>query len=105
MYSRSAFGRLMDFVLRKFGARTVAGSSSRGGMSALKGLIRCCRDGCNASMTVDGPRGPRLEVKPGVIQLARLSGGLIVPVGVACSKDISLRGFGIGRFFRGPSPG
>ncbi|MES1944542.1 lipoprotein [Salinisphaera sp. PC39] len=86
MTSRSADGRRMDFVIRKLGARTVTGSSSHGGVQALKGLVRHCRSGCNASMAVDGPRGPRHVVKPGVIHLAQLSGGVIVPVGVACSK-------------------
>ncbi|WP_423246900.1 DUF374 domain-containing protein [Spectribacter hydrogenoxidans] len=61
------------------------GSSSRGGARGLKGLIRLCRGGHNVSIAVDGPRGPRHQVKPGVFPIARLSGGVIVPVGIACS--------------------
>lgn len=86
MTSRSADGRLMDFVIRRLGGVTARGSSSSGGMGALKGLVRLCRHGRNASVAVDGPRGPRHRVKPGVFQLARLTDGVIVPVGVAASR-------------------
>lgn len=88
MTSTSQDGRLMERVVRRLGGRTCSGSSTRGGMSALKGLVRLCRSGHNASMAVDGPRGPLHEVKPGVFQLARLAGGAIVPVGVASDSAL-----------------
>ena len=83
MTSTSRDGQVMDRVLRLLGGTSCRGSSSRGGMGALKGLVRLCRNGHNASLAVDGPRGPLHEVKPGVFQLARLAGGVVVPVGVA----------------------
>lgn len=86
MTSTSADGQIMDSVIRRLGGVTARGSSSRGGMGALKGLVRLCREGRNASVAVDGPRGPLHQVKPGVLQIARLAGGVIVPVGQAASK-------------------
>lgn len=85
MTSTSRDGQLMDFVVRGLGGVTARGSSSRGAVGALKGLVRLCRGGHNASMAVDGPRGPYHQVKPGVFQLARLTSGVVTPVGVAAS--------------------
>lgn len=86
MTSQSADGQLMDFVLRRLGGTSVSGSSSRGARAALKGLVRLCRQGWNASVAVDGPRGPLHKVKPGVFQIARLADAVIVPVGQAASN-------------------
>lgn len=86
MTSTSADGELMDFVIRRLGGTAVRGSSTRGAKAALKGLVRLCRQGWNASVAVDGPRGPLHKVKPGVFQTARLTDAVIVPVGQAASS-------------------
>jgi lysophospholipid acyltransferase (LPLAT)-like uncharacterized protein len=86
MVSTSKDGALMDFVIRRFGGATSRGSSTRGAVSALKGLVRLCRGGRNASVAVDGPKGPIYVPKPGVFELARLCHLPIVPCGVAYSR-------------------
>jgi lysophospholipid acyltransferase (LPLAT)-like uncharacterized protein len=88
MTSTSKDGQLIDAVIRKLGGATSKGSSTRGGVGALKGLIRLVRSGYRASMAVDGPKGPLHQVKAGVFELSRLSGGHIVPVGTACANAI-----------------
>lgn len=82
MTSTSKDGQLVDFVIRKLGGFTSRGSSTRGGIGALKGLIRYCREGHPTSMAVDGPKGPYHQVKPGVFELSRLCDAPVVPVGV-----------------------
>lgn len=82
MTSTSADGSLVDYVIRRLGGHTSRGSSTRGGIGALKGLVRFCRDGHPTSMAVDGPKGPYHQVKPGVFELSRLCDAPIVPVGV-----------------------
>ena len=42
--------------------------------------------GSHAAIGVDGPRGPRHIVKPGVILLAKLTGGIIVPSAASLSR-------------------
>ncbi|MCF6178407.1 MAG: hypothetical protein L3J63_03330, partial [Geopsychrobacter sp.] len=37
-------------------------------------------------ITPDGPKGPRHQIKDGVIQLARLTGRPVVPMAFVCSK-------------------
>jgi lysophospholipid acyltransferase (LPLAT)-like uncharacterized protein len=88
MTSTSKDGQLIDFVIRKFGGATSKGSSTRGGIGALKGLIRLIRNGRNASMAVDGPKGPIYKAKPGVFELSRLAQAKIVPMGAASSNAI-----------------
>jgi lysophospholipid acyltransferase (LPLAT)-like uncharacterized protein len=70
---------LADFA-RMLGYRTVRGSSSRGAARALLGAVRELRAGYAVAFTPDGPRGPRRELKPGVVAAAQRGGGVIVPI-------------------------
>lgn len=88
MTSTSKDGQLIDFVIRRLGGATSRGSSTRGAVGALKGLVRLIGQGYHASMAVDGPRGPLHQVKPGVFELSRLADAKIVVVGVAISNAI-----------------
>jgi lysophospholipid acyltransferase (LPLAT)-like uncharacterized protein len=88
MTSTSKDGNLIDFVIRRLGGATSRGSATRGAVGALKGLIVLMRNGFNASMAVDGPKGPIHQVKPGVFELSRLAKAHIVPTAAACSAGI-----------------
>lgn len=88
MTSTSKDGALIDFTIRKLGGATSRGSSTRGGIGALKGLIRLMGQGYRASMAVDGPKGPLHKVKPGIFELSRLAKASIVPVGAATDRAI-----------------
>jgi hypothetical protein len=70
---------LADFAL-KLGYRAVRGSSSRGAARALLGAVRELRAGGSVAFTPDGPRGPRRELKLGVVAAAQRGGGVIVPI-------------------------
>ena len=87
MTSTSSDGSLVDFVIRKLGGSTSRGSSTRGGVRALVGLIKIIRTGeyCG-SMAVDGPKGPIYKVKPGIFELSVKANADIVPTGVAVSR-------------------
>jgi lysophospholipid acyltransferase (LPLAT)-like uncharacterized protein len=91
MTSTSKDGQLIDFAIRKLGGATSKGSSTRGGIGALKGLIRLMGEGYRASMAVDGPKGPLHKVKPGVFELSRLAKARIVPTGAATDRAILFR--------------
>ena len=91
MTSTSADGQLIDFVIHRLGGATSHGSSTRGAVGALKGLIRLVGRGYRASMAVDGPKGPIYRVKPGAFELSRLAKACLVPVGAACSNPIVFR--------------
>lgn len=86
MASTSADGEIMNTVLRLLGGKTSRGSSTRGGVGALKGLIQLCKSGYNSSVAVDGPKGPIYEIKPGVFELSRLTQSEIFAGGVFCEN-------------------
>lgn len=86
--STSKDGELMNSVLVMMGVKTSRGSSTRGAVQALKGLLRLAKAGRNCSFAVDGPKGPLHKVKPGVFELSRMIHGPIFTVGVACDRAI-----------------
>ncbi len=87
MISTSKDGEIMTAVVRLLGGSVSRGSSTRGGVSALKGLISLCRKGANSSVAVDGPKGPIYEIKPGVFELSRLLKSPIYAGGVHCDRS------------------
>lgn len=86
--SQSRDGELMATVLKWLGAKTSRGSSTRGGVQALKGLLRLVKEGGNCSFAVDGPKGPLHKVKPGVFELSRMIRAPIYAAGVATSNAL-----------------
>jgi len=99
--SRSRDGELLARFVARFGLESVRGSSSRGGAEALRLLTRALREGRDAVVVPDGPRGPRETVKPGIVTLARLSGAPIVPMAMGASAEWRLRSWDE---FRIPKP-
>jgi lysophospholipid acyltransferase (LPLAT)-like uncharacterized protein len=84
--STSQDGELMTTVVHLLGGKTSRGSSTRGGASALKGLLEHCKNGSNASFAVDGPKGPIYEVKPGIFETSRIMKSEIYVGGVHCDR-------------------
>lgn len=91
MVSLHPDGEYITRVAERFGIRVIRGSTRRGGRSALLGMVRAYRQGCHLAITPDGPTGPREEVKPGTIDLARLTGAPIVPAAFGASRGKVLR--------------
>ncbi|MCB0377595.1 MAG: lysophospholipid acyltransferase family protein [Bdellovibrionales bacterium] len=85
--SSSKDGDIMNKACQLLGAETARGSSTRGGTSALKGLLRLVKEGRRPSLAVDGPKGPIHKVKPGVLQVSRLSGLPIFPISFYSSSS------------------
>ena len=86
MISRSKDGELATRMARRFGLVPIRGSSSRGGTSALLAITEALKSRPAAIHIVDGPKGPKGIVKPGLISMARLSGAVILPVIISAKK-------------------
>ena len=86
MTSLSQDGDLLTQILYYLGYRCVRGSSSRGGMRGLLKMVKLLKQGENGAITVDGPRGPRHQVKPGSVLVAQKTNSLLFPIGLAYSK-------------------
>lgn len=91
MISASRDGEYIARTIRRLGMETIRGSTSRGAARALIELIRTLREGRDAAITPDGPRGPRLVVQPGCVAAASRSGAPIVPVAFECARARRLR--------------
>lgn len=76
--SESKDGELVAVTCQKFGHNPARGSSTRGGKKALIEVVKKIKAGFPAALTVDGPKGPSKVVKPGVIEMARLSRSPII---------------------------
>ena len=84
-------GDYLARLLHHFGFGTVRGSSTRGGVRGLKGLIRAAQRGEDLAITPDGPRGPNRELKLGALTVARMTGLPLVPVGVGVTSSWRIR--------------
>jgi lysophospholipid acyltransferase (LPLAT)-like uncharacterized protein len=78
--SEAREGQYLADLALALGYRAVRGSSTRGGARALLGAVRELREGRSVAFTPDGPRGPRRQLKPGVVAAAQRGGGTIVPI-------------------------
>jgi len=67
-------------IMRRFGWNIIRGSSFKGAVSGLLGLLRVIRQGNGVVLTPDGPRGPIYHIEPGGIFLAQKSGAPLIPL-------------------------
>ena len=58
----------------------------KGGADALRTLVKALKDGDAVGLPPDGPRGPRQRCQRGIVQLARMSGVPVFPVGYASRR-------------------
>jgi lysophospholipid acyltransferase (LPLAT)-like uncharacterized protein len=83
LISLSRDGEIQDHIFRRFGYRTIRGSSGRGGVRAALQLAKKISEGGVLAFTPDGPRGPTHKVQQGTIFLAQRSGRPIIPLGIS----------------------
>jgi len=80
MVSASKDGTIMSTALEFFGHKTVRGSSNKRPIESTIKLIKLLKKGHKATIAVDGPRGPKHEIKEGVILVSQKSGRPIFPL-------------------------
>lgn len=80
LLSRHQDAEILSRVARHMGFGLVRGSTNRGGVAALRALVRKSR-GMHLAITPDGPRGPRRRMAPGPIYLASRLGLPLVLLG------------------------
>ena len=79
--SPSKDGDYLERILSSNNVGAVRGSSTRGGVRALLSLARMMKNELiHACITIDGPAGPRHEVKDGGFFLANRTNARLVPV-------------------------
>lgn len=78
-------------LVRWFGNVTIRGSSSRGGRTAIVGMIEALKNGLCGGIVPDGPKGPARVSKPGPLIVAQRSGCVILPTAFAMEHGIRLK--------------
>jgi len=91
LVSRHADGELLGTLIGTTGMRIVRGSTKRGGVAAVREMVRSEAGQRHLAVTPDGPRGPRRVVQPGVVYLASRTGMRIVPIGVGHQRPWRVR--------------
>jgi 3-deoxy-D-manno-octulosonic-acid transferase len=86
-------GEISARFFAALGYDIVRGSTSRGSARGAVAMLARMRDGRDAAMTPDGPRGPAGFVQPGTLYLAEKTGGSVLPVVAAASSVRRLSGW------------
>lgn len=89
--SQHGDGEYVARALERYGTRCIRGSSSRGGARALIEIVRRLKDGQYVCFQADGPRGPRMRLKPGPVLAAMRSGKPIICHAFGWSRAKRLR--------------
>ncbi len=79
-------GRLISRTIRHLHLLTVAGSSSRGSLGAVRALRDCLEANEVVAITPDGPRGPRMRAQKGAVALASATGAPILPFSFSVAR-------------------
>jgi lysophospholipid acyltransferase (LPLAT)-like uncharacterized protein len=86
LISRHRDGEFIARVMGYFRLGTIRGSYRKGTVSSLREIIHDLRNGFDVAITPDGPKGPRFQVKKGIVELAKLTGRPIVPLTYGAGK-------------------
>ncbi len=86
LISQHRDGQLIARTVSHFGIKTIAGSTSKGGASALRAMLKTLKGGGYVGITPDGPRGPRMRASDGVVSVARMSGVPVIPATFGVTK-------------------
>jgi lysophospholipid acyltransferase (LPLAT)-like uncharacterized protein len=83
-------GRIVIDSMGRFGFDGIA-VDSKNGARATRSIVKRLKAGGHVGFTPDGPRGPRLVVKEGLIVIASLAGVPIIPVAYAMKRRRTLK--------------
>ena len=84
-------GELLAKTMSFFGFGTIRGSSSKGGIKALRESFKRISEGYDIGITPDGPRGPRESVADGIVAISQKKGLKIVALNYKASSFWQLK--------------
>lgn len=86
MVSPSKDGEFIARILASRGIASVRGSRSKGGIGAIKGMLKAVRQGRSPVIIADGSQGPAKVAQGGAVMLAGRAGIPILPMNWSCSR-------------------
>jgi lysophospholipid acyltransferase (LPLAT)-like uncharacterized protein len=91
LVSGSVDGEVPERIARSWGAEVIRGSANQSGALALRDMQAMMKRGYSIVTTADGPRGPKYEIKAGMIVMARIGGVPVLPIACAASRVWELK--------------
>ncbi len=79
LISQHRDGQLIARTVGHFGIQTIEGSTSKGGATALRAMLKSLKNGDCIGITPDGPRGPRMRASNGVVNVAKMAQVPVIP--------------------------
>ncbi len=86
LISRHGDGEFIARVIKYFGLGAVRGSYGKTSVSSVREILSELKQGTIVGITPDGPKGPRYQIKQGVVELAKLTQRPILPVTYGANK-------------------
>jgi hypothetical protein len=86
LISRHGDGEFIAKVIKYFGVGAVRGSYRKTSISSMREILAELKQGTTIGVTPDGPKGPRYQVKPGIVEIAKIAQRPIVPVTYGASR-------------------
>ena len=80
LQSSHSDGMITSLAFKYLGMNVILGSSKKGGMQAFRKMVKCLQLGESIAITPDGPKGPKEQVKEGIIKLAQITSTPIIPL-------------------------
>lgn len=93
LISEHGEGPLITDMISHFGLGTVRGSTTEGGATAVRAMVKAIKRGACGTITPDGPHGPAMRAADGIISVARMSGVPILPISFSAEKCVRLKGW------------
>ncbi len=90
LLSRHRDAEILSYAAYHLGFDFVRGSTNRGGVGAIRELLRKSR-AMHLTITPDGPRGPRRQLAPGAVYLASRLGMPLVAMGFGYDRPWRVR--------------
>jgi len=91
LISQHADGEMLARVFQGIGLNPIRGSTTRGGVQAIRELLNTGEGPVRIAITPDGPRGPARELQQGAIYLASKTGLPIYTVAIGLHGKWQLR--------------
>lgn len=86
LISQHSDGEYIAQVIQRLGFGVIRGSTTRGGMRAVKALVDKAKAGYPLAITPDGPRGPRFIVQSGSIYIGKKTQLPVIPTVIGLSS-------------------
>ncbi len=80
----------LSIVVESYGHELIRGSSRKGALNAMRSILSAIHQGKSISLTPDGPKGPRFQIKGSITTLAKKFKLPIIPVTYSASKAVVL---------------